>query len=262
MADQSNAAKRDFFVGYLRVPNSIRWFIAGIMLILFAGAAGFAFGLYLNQDVPPKAGYSGRAKLSGILQMDPYPMLHTAPSETRPDGETIVLVRPGKFGVDPKLGKELDGKPVQVGGVYVARGETHIFQVAGGGENRLRAADRAAVDALPATWSPPVAEPLGQFRLKGEIVDSKCFLGLMKPGEGKIHKGCATLCLLGGIPPFFVSYKPAGGYSFYLLADQEGNAVTDNILRYVADPVEVTGEVERRGNLLVFRIDPATIERL
>lgn len=252
----------DFFVGYLRVPTSIRWFLSILILVLFTGATGFAFGIYLNQDVPPQAGYRGQAKLSGVLQMDPYPMLHMPPSEAKPEGETLVLMRPGKFGVRPDRATELDGKPVEVGGVYVARHNVRMFQVVGGGENRLRAAASEVADAMPATWSAPVGEPLGEHRLKGEIVDSKCFLGLMKPGAGKVHKGCATLCLLGGVPPFFVSFKPSGGFSFYLLADQEGKAITGKILRYIADPVEVTGEVERLGNLLVFKIDPKTIARL
>ncbi|MDH3690431.1 MAG: hypothetical protein OEU36_13215 [Gammaproteobacteria bacterium] len=262
MANQSESRSEHFFVGYLRVPTSIRWFLSVVVLVLLAGAAGFAFALYLNQDVPPKAGYKNQAKLSGVLQMDPHPMLHMPPSEQRPNGETIVLMRPGKFGVNEQKAAELDGKAVQVGGVYVTREDVRMFQVVGGGENQLRAADPTVVGSMPAQWSVPTGESLGQYRLKGEIVDSKCFLGLMKPGEGKVHKGCAMLCLLGGVPPFFVSDKPAGGFSFYLLADTEGKSVTDEVLRYVADPVEVTGEVERRGNLLVFKIDPSTIERL
>jgi hypothetical protein len=39
------------------------------------------------------------------------------------------------------------------------------------------------------------------IEVRGEIVDSKCFLGVMVPGSGKTHKDCASLCLRGGIPP-------------------------------------------------------------
>lgn len=35
----------------------------------------------------------------------------------------------------------------------------------------------------------------------GEILDPKCYFGVMKPGEGKIHKSCAIRCISGGIPP-------------------------------------------------------------
>jgi hypothetical protein len=34
----------------------------------------------------------------------------------------------------------------------------------------------------------------GPVELTGEIVDSKCFLGVMVPGSGKTHKECASLC--------------------------------------------------------------------
>jgi hypothetical protein len=27
--------------------------------------------------------------------------------------------------------------------------------------------------------------------LTGEIVDSKCYLGVMNPGQGKVHRDCA-----------------------------------------------------------------------
>ena len=33
------------------------------------------------------------------------------------------------------------------------------------------------------------------------LVASGRFDGAMKPGDGKTHKGCAALCLRGGIPP-------------------------------------------------------------
>ncbi|MEJ2177929.1 MAG: hypothetical protein P8Y12_08270 [Gammaproteobacteria bacterium] len=40
--------------------------------------------------------------------------------------------------------------------------------------------------------------------LTGEIADSKCFLGVMKPGEGSIHRACAEVRLLGGIRSMLV----------------------------------------------------------
>jgi hypothetical protein len=46
----------------------------------------------------------------------------------------------------------------------------------------------------------PPTRDLGERILIGEIVDTKCFLGVMNPGEGKVPRECAALCLSGGIP--------------------------------------------------------------
>jgi hypothetical protein len=35
---------------------------------------------------------------------------------------------------------------------------------------------------------------LGEFDLVGEIVDSKCYLGNMNPGNGKVRRDCAVRC--------------------------------------------------------------------
>ena len=42
---------------------------------------------------------------------------------------------------------------------------------------------------------------LGRQTLVGEIVDSKCFLGVMNPGRSAPHRACAVRCISGGIPP-------------------------------------------------------------
>ena len=39
---------------------------------------------------------------------------------------------------------------------------------------------------------------LGVHTLRGEIVNSKCYFGVMNPGHGKVHRGCPVRCLSGG----------------------------------------------------------------
>ena len=63
----------------------------------------------------------------------------------------------------------------------------------------------------------------GAVELTGEIVDSKCFLGVMVPGSGKTHKECASLCLRGGIPPALFVQDRAGHSSLLLLVGQLGS---------------------------------------
>ena len=82
----------------------------------------------------------------------------------------------------------------------------------------------------------------------------------MRPGTGLAHRACANLCLLGDVAPVFVSSGPVDGSEFFLISDEDGKAVTNELLDYTAIFVEVEGDVERHGGMLVFKISPDTIK--
>ena len=103
---------------------------------------------------------------------------------------------------------------------------------------------------------------LGSHTLRGEIVDSKCFLGVMKPGRGKPHRACAVRCISGGIPPVLRVEDADGDYRHFLLVDTAGRAVNERVLDLVAEPVEVTGSVTKDGDLLILAADPERIRRI
>jgi hypothetical protein len=46
------------------------------------------------------------------------------------------------------------------------------------------------------------------------------------------------------------------------MADPAGMEITGALLDYVSQAIELTGELERRGDLLVFKVDPGTVRRL
>jgi hypothetical protein len=48
----------------------------------------------------------------------------------------------------------------------------------------------------------------------------------------------------------------------FLLVSSDGRVVNKQVLDMVAEPVEITGEVERQGELLVLRSDPQTFRRV
>ncbi len=98
--------------------------------------------------------------------------------------------------------------------------------------------------------------------LRGEIVDSKCYLGAMKPGAGRVHRACAQICLEGGIPPVLVVRDASGKERHYVLTSQEGGPVHREVLPFVAEPVSVAGSVVRRAGVNWLSIDPEAIERL
>lgn len=248
-----------FYVGYLRMPRPLVGFLAVVVGAVVGASAVLAVALVTSQGDWGDAAFqwdSGYQTRTGILRVDPYPVLYLAPSPGYPAGRGIPLSGEGKLGVRERAAA-LDGRPVDAGGILIGTGERDMLQV--GGEVDLRpAADPAALGG----FAGPVGEVVGPRTLQGEIVDSKCYLGAMRPGQGKTHKLCANLCLIGGIPPMFVVYRADGPPELLLLAGPDGGPVTDALLNDTARYVELTGTVERRADLLVFRVDPSTLRRL
>ena len=54
-------------------------------------------------------------------------------------------------------------------------------------------------------------------------------------------------------------YGPA---IYLLLVSADGKPVNKQVLDMVAEPLEITGEVERQGELLILRADPVTYRKL
>jgi hypothetical protein len=102
---------------------------------------------------------------------------------------------------------------------------------------------------------------VGELTLVGEILDSKCWFGAMRPSEGKVHKACAALCIRGGIPPAFFARGP-GQQGALMIMTSGGNAHGRDLLALVADPVRVSGRVLRLGDLLLFDAATSQIVRI
>ena len=68
-----------------------------------------------------------------------------------------------------------------------------------------------------AGFTPPAARNLGEFTMQEKIVDSKCFLGVMNPGEGKVHRDCAVRSALAADSARFCNRDDYNGTSRILL---------------------------------------------
>jgi hypothetical protein len=193
---------------------------------------------------------------SGILQAQPYPnLLVSRPGNANGLSRfsTYYLVAPWKFGLDKEAIAPLDGKSITLKGTLIYRGNQTMIEAQPG---TIQATNIAATAALP------LAQPLGKQTLVGEIVDSKCFLGVMNPGQLTPHRACAIRCISGGVPPVLLVRPKDGPAIYLLLVSPEGKPVNKQVLGLVAEPVEVTGEVERQGELLILRADPARFRKL
>src|SRR6266581_1411717 len=196
-------------------------------------------------------------RFSGILQTTPYPHL-LVPRPGNADGlprfSTYYLVAPWKFGLDHEAIASLDGKSVMLKGTLIYRGNQTMIETK---PDWIQADEKLSV---------PVAVPqmlgLGKQTLVGEIVDSKCFLGVMNPGQLTPHRACAIRCISGGVPPVLLVHQKDGPAIYLLLVSADGKPVNKQVLDMVAEPLEITGKVERQGELLILRADPATYRKL
>ena len=258
-------SERDpFYVGYLPLPKSIKRFILPWLVGNLVLAVGIA-AVVASQHREPGDGVWDTGQvvtIEGELSVDPYPLL-------RADGKTYILVEQGKIGVQARLQEaKLSNDAVQARGFLIERDGRTVLELDGTDINALVSlgkvyASAPGPDDLPTPISSRAeASDLGTHTLRGEIVDPKCYLGVMQPGDGKTHKVCATLCIKGGIPPMLLVRDGKGTTAAYLLTDGQGNAFPESHHEYIADPIELAGQVLRDGDLLILRADLDSIRRL
>jgi hypothetical protein len=64
------------------------------------------------------------------------------------------------------------------------------------------------------------------------------------------------------VPPILRVETANGEFRYFLLTDETGGEINDRILDFVAEPIEITGRVSRRGEFLVLAADPSAYRRL
>ena len=237
-----------FFVGYFKtMPRGIALFALAVGGALVGAAAASGFLLAYNSDDPIGRTYGPGAMVSGLYQALPYPHVRMPPDKDHPGGHTLLLAGDGKHGAQTAA-NIFAGQGVDVTGGLLKRGTIDMLIVE---------TIKASAQSTPQTSA---AVPLGRWRIGGEVCDGKCAAGAMKPGTGLAHKGCANLCIAGGLPPLLVTEQPVDGANFLLLANSDGGPLTAGTWENtVARPAILEGEVERRGDVLVMRIDPAKV---
>lgn len=243
----------DFYLGYLsKAPVSLARFVRKVTVALGLLAVTAALALILGQM--PFANstfeYGKVRKFEGIIETQAYPTLLVArPGEVEQEKKysTYLLVAPGKHGADD-LVASFDGRQVSLQGQLIYRQGGVMMEIEPGSIKPL--------DAAPVNH--PIARDLGQVTVSGEIVDSKCYLGVMNPGKGKVHRDCASRCLSGGIPPLFIA---SGSGEQFLLVDLGGHALGRDALReFVAEPITVRGELLQKGEQRLLRIDVSILQ--
>ena len=239
----------EFYVGYLtHIPPGIgklmRMIVIALFGIIFLVVLMIVLGL---QKLPLSSFEFGQEReFIGVIKVLPYPSLlvREGDSLTR-----FLLVATGKHGADVD---EFDGKKVKLAGTRIFRDGMTMLEIVNGS---IHAEVNTDGENL-------VVNDLGKFTLVGEIVDSKCYLGVMNPGNTKPHRECAALCISGGVPPVFIAHDEAGNKILLLLESVEGKAINEEVLDFVAEPIEISGQVWREGEQLTLRAELKNYRRI
>ncbi len=245
----------DFYIGYLpkapeglarflrRVIGALGWLTIGIALVLIIGQMPFANSVFEY----------GRVRgFEGTIATAPYPALlveRPGMAGQQSKYSRYLLVAPGKHGADD-LVAGFEGKQVRLQGQLIYREGGTMVEITPG--------SIAVIDTAPAVQA--TTRDLGTVTVTGEIVDSKCYLGVMNPGQGKVHRDCAARCLSGGIPPIFVT---TDGHEQFLLVGLDGRALGRDALReFIAEPIEIQGELLETGSTQLLKVDPSALRHM
>jgi len=214
------------------MPAGDRWFVRTLVVLLVVWILGVGGIIAMSMRDPGDAAWitSNERVWTGTLAMRPYPMLVPDDDPEHP----LLVVSMGKRGAHDRLARH-DGFTVRLRGWELHRDGRRLIELA---EEEDAIVDVAAGSVLPEPTAFP--EPV---MLEGEIVDGKCFLGAMKPGDGAGHESCAVLCLRGKLPPMLATVDAGGAPVYHLLVLDGETALSARALTHVARRVRVEGRL-------------------
>lgn len=251
--ETNDSHEREFYVGYLdSVPFGLRQFRRQVVSILSVAAVAAALALAASQQsfTPATFEFLNLRTVHGVIEEAPYPsLLVERPGSPGAGYSRYFLVAEGKAGARSEVAG-LDGKRVTAEGTLIYLNGQTLVELRPGSVN---------VDSSTAPFERPTAEAIGEVTLEGEIVDSKCYLGVMNPGRGKVHKACAIRCVSGGVPPALLVADSGGNNQAIILAGTNGEPLTQVILGQIGEPVRVTGRLENSADALILYTEPGRI---
>lgn len=230
--------EKEFYVGYFDLPpKGITRFIKTVVafLVLITIALAWYIADHQRGFIPSTYEYDQEVELSGLLISEPIPAIQLnlgKSAEHTPLIHTIPIVAFGKKGGDQMV-KALSGTLVKVEGHLIYHDGKTLIEIPN-------------PDNIKPVGPKPPSFPLDEAIdngleeiFTGEIIDAKCFFGVMKPGHGKPHRSCAIRCISGGVPAVFRSIDSFGDpwYRLILLGSNSPKILAD----FIGEVVEIRG---------------------
>jgi len=240
------------------MPDSLKKLVLPVIIVLnlFALVAGYTIANQQKSTGPAYWNTNNSVTISGLLKMDPYPVLHRINPGSPGEIESILLVNPGKYSAD-KRAEIFEGQFVSITGFPITRGGWTMLELID--DTSIVLSTDIEYQIQQTLIEKTTSENLGAVNLTGEVIDSKCFLGVMKPGSGSVHKACAEVCLLGGIPAMLLVRGENQKNYGYMLTNENGGSLSKELSSRAAESIEVAGILEKKGDLLYIKIAKSNI---
>jgi len=254
--------QQDFYIGWMsKAPPGFAKHVKKVLLILFPAALIVAYLLSTSQNKFSTASfeYGKLTEVKGIYYNNPIPMLKVFDKNNL--SITIPLVGYGKHGAETAImelekekGVSLNGKEVTLKGTLIYGDGKTLLQVDKNDDPIVNIGAESTVQLQQ--------KDLGTQTIRGEIVDPKCYFGVMKPGEGKVHRDCAIRCILGGIPPVLHVQNEKGESNYYLIVGPNGEKINEVLQDIVAEPVSIEARVAQQDDWIILYTSKEKIKRI
>jgi len=252
----------EFYIGWMpKAPKSFAKHVRKVLLILFPVALILAYLLSSNQKKFSTANfeYGKLTEMTGIYYNNPVPLIKVY--DKNRDPISIPLVGYGKHGAESAIMEIENERKISLNGKELTLKGTMLY---GDGKTILQIDknDNPVVNIGSGSTFSVIERDLGTQTIRGEIVDPKCYFGVMKPGEGKVHRDCAIRCILGGIPPVLHVQNEKGESNYYLIVGPHGEKISDAVQDVVAEPVSIEAKVVQQDDWVILYAAKENIKRI
>ncbi len=224
----------EFYIGYRKIapPNTGR-FIARMaaLIVLLVMLAAFTLGALQNPAGDGAYAFGTVESFEGELLARPIPYVAI---DDHGNSRIAILVDQGKHGVSAYVRDAINHK-VRFDATRIEREGVLMLELAGADHFHV-------LDEIIRKVHPLITPP---STLVGELVDTKCYLGVMNPAQGKVHRGCAVECLRGGVQPGLLVTDEDGASRLVLISATPGVINPE----WAGRTLTVTGSVHKNGAL-------------
>lgn len=251
----------EFFIGWRdEMPaQNKKWLIRLLIpVFLFIPVLVFTIVFFTKPFSQGQFEFGKIKEFTGVYFEKPFPVLILEKGQLPPNMDlNALLVGYGKNGAKTfmdaiqKEKGDLSGRKIKIQGTLIyGDGKTLI---------ELTNKDRSVIDVMNEPTKVALPPKPKTIVLQGEIVDPKCWFGVMKPGEGKVHKSCAIRCISGGIQPV-LRVTNNGKNTYYVLEGENYEDINQEVLPYIAESVEIEGQTHQENGWNILKINPKEIK--
>ena len=260
-----NKSEKPFYIGWQEnMPVDNKKYIKRFLLPIFIGLPLLAVVIvYAQKGFNNHLFEFGKiTELTGIYHAKPVPILEVDQNnKAKLNSNYVLLVGYAKYGAEGIIkqiedeNESLNGKKITIQGSLIQGDGKTLLELTQEKNSLIKIHSDKRQSAI-------ATEPLDAKIFAGEILDPKCYFGVMKPGEGKIHKSCAIRCISGGIPPIIRVMSDTHKNDYYLILGENGEKINQKILDKVAEQTLISGRHGKLNGWNYIYTNPESIKLL